>query len=75
MLFLLAALAMAQPPLKIVLVGDSTVSDQGGWGPGFRTSLIINVTPFGVGRDVRFGQEASIHAITGENPKCFFRPT
>jgi lysophospholipase L1-like esterase len=28
----------AQPP-KIVLVGDSTVNDEGGWGPGFRAAL------------------------------------
>src|SRR4051812_5742487 len=26
-------------PLKIVLVGDSTVNDEGGWGPGFRARL------------------------------------
>jgi lysophospholipase L1-like esterase len=24
------------PPVRIVLVGDSTVNDEGGWGPGFR---------------------------------------
>lgn len=43
--FLLAALALpllllAQPrPVRIVLVGDSTVNDEGGWGTGFRASL------------------------------------
>ena len=38
--FLAAASATAQNhPLKIVLVGDSTVNDEGGWGPGFRASF------------------------------------
>src|SRR5689334_1342707 len=32
--------AAAQPhPIKIVLVGDSTVNDEGGWGPGLRASF------------------------------------
>ena len=32
--------AGAQPqPVKIVLVGDSTVNDEGGWGPGLRASF------------------------------------
>jgi lysophospholipase L1-like esterase len=36
----LAAIAAAQDhPVKIVLVGDSTVNDEGGWGPGFRASF------------------------------------
>jgi lysophospholipase L1-like esterase len=29
----------AQPAVKIALVGDSTVNDEGGWGPGFRASF------------------------------------
>lgn len=37
---LLCAIAVAQThPVKIVLVGDSTVNDEGGWGPGFRASF------------------------------------
>jgi len=32
-------LASAQKPIKIVLVGDSTVNDEGGWGEGFRASV------------------------------------
>ncbi len=40
LLFAIAAVAFAQQaPVKIVLVGDSTVNDQGGWGPGFRESF------------------------------------
>jgi lysophospholipase L1-like esterase len=37
---LLAAVTLsAQPAARIVLVGDSTVNDEGGWGPGFRDTL------------------------------------
>lgn len=39
-LLLLAAVTLsAQPAARIVLVGDSTVNDEGGWGPGFRDTL------------------------------------
>ncbi|MGD0776001.1 MAG: pectate lyase [Candidatus Solibacter sp.] len=31
--------AGAGQPIKVVLVGDSTVNDEGGWGPGFRASF------------------------------------
>jgi lysophospholipase L1-like esterase len=31
-------------PVKIVLVGDSTVATEGGWGPGFCADLTPNVT-------------------------------
>lgn len=39
--WLLTALACfaQERPVKIVLVGDSTVNDQGGWGPGIRASF------------------------------------
>ena len=41
---LLAATAAAQNrPPKIVLVGDSTVNDEGGWGPGFRAAFRSDV--------------------------------
>jgi lysophospholipase L1-like esterase len=33
-----------QGPVKIVLVGDSTVAPQGGWGPGFCAVMTKNVT-------------------------------
>ena len=35
----MSSLAAAQKPIKIVLVGDSTVNDEGGWGEGFRKSF------------------------------------
>jgi lysophospholipase L1-like esterase len=40
-LLLLSGLAAGQslPPVRVVLVGDSTVNDEGGWGPGFRASF------------------------------------
>jgi lysophospholipase L1-like esterase len=38
-LFLTLAFAQGQKPVKIVLVGDSTVNDEGGWGEGFRKSF------------------------------------
>jgi lysophospholipase L1-like esterase len=31
-------------PVKIVLVGDSTVATEGGWGPGFCADMTANVT-------------------------------
>jgi lysophospholipase L1-like esterase len=44
-LFVLAAgsSCLAAPPVRIVLVGDSTVNDQGGWGPGFRSFFTSGV--------------------------------
>jgi lysophospholipase L1-like esterase len=44
-LYVLLALPLlhAQPPIRIVLVGDSTVNDGGGWGPGFRASFSAGV--------------------------------
>jgi lysophospholipase L1-like esterase len=35
-LLLIIGLAQSQKPIKIVLVGDSTINDEGGWGEGFR---------------------------------------
>jgi lysophospholipase L1-like esterase len=32
----MTSLAPAQKPIKIILAGDSTVNDEGGWGEGFR---------------------------------------
>jgi pectinesterase len=36
LLFFLASTAFAASPIRVVLTGDSTVNDEGGWGPGFR---------------------------------------
>jgi pectinesterase len=56
---LLAALPfLASGATRIVLVGDSTVNDQGGWGPGFRLSF---------GSDV----EVTNLALNGRSSKSF----
>jgi pectinesterase len=52
MLFLAAGLAAAAP-LKIVLVGDSTVVDNGGWGTGFRDSFTSDVEVVNLARGGR----------------------
>jgi lysophospholipase L1-like esterase len=39
----LAIRAMQTEAFKIVLVGDSTVATEGGWGPGFCATLTLNV--------------------------------
>ena len=41
---ILSAATLAPGAVKIALVGDSTVNDQGGWGPGFRGSFGPDVT-------------------------------
>jgi lysophospholipase L1-like esterase len=37
LLLVATSATFAASPVRIVLVGDSTVNDQGGWGPGFRS--------------------------------------
>jgi PelA/Pel-15E family pectate lyase len=39
LLLIAFACSGAERPIKIALVGDSTVNDEGGWGPGFRASF------------------------------------
>lgn len=41
---ILSAAVLSPGAVKIALVGDSTVNDQGGWGPGFRGSFGPDVT-------------------------------
>ncbi len=43
----------ASPTVRIVLVGDSTVNDQGGWGPGFRSSFSPQVEIINLARNGR----------------------
>lgn len=38
------AVAIKGPPVKIVLIGDSTVATGGGWGPGFCAAMTATVT-------------------------------
>ena len=58
---LISAVAVhaADAKIRIVLIGDSTVNDEGGWGPGFRAS-------FGPGVDV------INHAKNGRSSKSFW---
>jgi lysophospholipase L1-like esterase len=49
----LAMRVIHQQPFKIVLVGDSTVAEEGGWGPGFCATLTPNVTCVDVARNGR----------------------
>lgn len=42
-----------QRPLRIVLVGDSTVNDGGGWGPGFRAFFKEDVRVLNLARNGR----------------------
>lgn len=51
---LLFAIACAQAQsVRIVLVGDSTVNDQGGWGPGLRASFGPEVEVINLARNGR----------------------
>ena len=49
----LAMRVIHQEAFKIVLVGDSTVADEGGWGPGFCKTLTTNVTCVDLARNGR----------------------
>src|SRR5262245_50067287 len=40
-------------PVRIVLVGDSTVNDQGGWGPGLRASFGPQIEVLNLARNGR----------------------
>lgn len=42
-LLLTGVLASAATPVKIVLVGDSTINPEGGWGPGFAAAFTNDV--------------------------------
>jgi lysophospholipase L1-like esterase len=49
----LAMRVIRQAPFKIVLVGDSTVAEQGGWGPGFCATLTPNASCIDLARNGR----------------------
>ena len=52
-LLALAAIAPAASAVEIVLVGDSTVNDEGGWGPGLAACLDRDVTLTNLARNGR----------------------
>jgi lysophospholipase L1-like esterase len=46
-------LSQSRPHIRVVLVGDSTVNDGGGWGPGFRASFAPDVEVINLARNGR----------------------
>lgn len=53
LLAVLATAMLGAPPIKVVLVGDSTVADEGGWGPGFRAAVGQDVQVVNLARNGR----------------------
>ena len=53
LLILAAAAAWAQPPVRIILVGDSTVAPKNGWGPGFCADVTSQVTCINLAKNGR----------------------
>jgi lysophospholipase L1-like esterase len=45
--------ATPPPAVRVVLVGDSTVNDEGGWGTGFRAALSPDVTVVNLAKNGR----------------------
>ena len=68
----LALAAGAGQPVKVVLVGDSTVNDEGGWGPGFRASFGPGVQVVNLARNGRssksFRDEGTWAKVLPEKP-------
>jgi PelA/Pel-15E family pectate lyase len=68
----LALAAGADHPIKIVLVGDSTVNDEGGWAPGFRASFGPEVQVVNLARNGRssksFRDEGAWAKVLPEKP-------
>ena len=59
------------PPVRVVLVGDSTVNDEGGWGPGFRASFgpdveVVNLAKNGRSSKSFRGEGLWAPALTGK---------
>src|SRR5436190_16860612 len=68
----LALLPASAAPVKIVLVGDSTVNDEGGWGTGFRASFGREVEVANLARNGRssksFRDEGAWAKVMPEKP-------
>src|SRR5579862_1039179 len=50
---LTVASAAAQTPVRIILVGDSTVAPNNGWGPGFCSDVVAQVTCLNMAKNGR----------------------
>ena len=59
-------------PVKVVLAGDSTVNDEGGWGPGFRDSFGPRIQVINLARNGRssksFRDEGRWTGVIAEKP-------
>ena len=53
LVLLLVASAAAQTPVRIILVGDSTVAPNNGWGPGFCSDVVAQVTCLNMAKNGR----------------------
>lgn len=53
LLMALLAAGQAEKPVRIALAGDSTVNDEGGWGPGFRACFSERVEVVNLARNGR----------------------
>src|ERR1043166_9508 len=53
LLIAFAATLISAQPLRIVLVGDSTVNDEGGWGPGFTATLGVKAEVLNLAKNGR----------------------
>ena len=73
LMFLASVALAAGQPVKVVLVGDSTVNDEGGWGTGFRASFGPDVQVVNLARNGRssksFRDEGSWAKVAAEKPK------
>ncbi len=63
----------ASPAIKVVLVGDSTVNDEGGWGVGFRASFSGEIQIVNLARNGRssksFRDEGAWAKMESEKPQ------
>jgi lysophospholipase L1-like esterase len=48
-----ASSTASRQPVRVVLVGDSTVNDEGGWGPGFRAAMSTEVEVINLAKNGR----------------------
>src|SRR5207244_3825066 len=61
----LALCAQARRPVRIVLVGDSTVNDVGGWGPGFQSFFAAEVEVVNLAKNGRSSKSFRAEGLWG----------
>src|SRR3954447_10216699 len=65
-----------QPKVRIVLVGDSTVTDKAGWAPGFRSLLsddveLINTSRCGRSTKTFYNEGSWAKALENASANCY----